>query len=83
MAQSKKQLENDFVYWADKSQEYANAIKKLSAAAVKPATGDKSPPQVQIANFITEKKRLQKLKDDADLSAREIQRKISTFYKLQ
>jgi hypothetical protein len=79
MAQSKKQLENDFVYWADKSQEYANAIKKLSATAVDPATGNKLLSQGQIANFMAEKKRLQELKDDADLSAREIQLKISAL----
>ena len=83
MAQSKKQLENDFVYWMDKSQEYDNAIRKLSASMNDINSGTKSPSQTNAPGYVAEKKRLQKLKADADLSAKEIQRKISAFYKLQ
>ena len=83
MAQSKKQLENDFVYWMDKSQEYANAIRRLSVSTSDVNTGAKTPSLANAPDFIAEKKRLQKLKTDADLSAKEIQHKISTFYKLQ
>ena len=83
MVQSKKQLENDFVYWMDKSQEYANSIRKLSALTQEIKTDTKSPLQIKPAEIITEKKRLQKLKADADACAKEIQCEISTFYKLR
>jgi hypothetical protein len=83
MVQSKKQLENDFVYWMDKSQEYDNSIRKLSALTQEVKTDSKSPSQIKPAGIIIEKKRLQKLKADADACAKEIQQKISTFYKLQ
>ena len=79
MVQNKKQLENDFVYWMDKSQEYSNAIRKLSASIQEVNTG---PSQVNVPELVAEKKRLQKLKADADLSAKEIQLKISRLYKL-
>jgi len=79
MVQSKKQLENDFVYWMDKSQEYANAIRKLSSS---PQQANIGPSQVNVPGLAGEKKILQKLKADADLSAKEIQRKISAFYKI-
>jgi len=79
MTQSKKQLENDFVYWMDKSQEYAHAIRKLSASIQEANIG---PSQVNVPGLATEKKILQKLKANADLSAKEIQRKISAFYKI-
>jgi len=78
MVQSKKQLENDFVYWMDKSQEYSNAIRKLSSVR-EAAIGNKSLSPGQTGDVIAERKRLQRLKADADLSAKEIQRKISAF----
>jgi hypothetical protein len=77
MAQSKKQLENDFVYWMDKSQKYSNAIRKLSEPLNKAATEAHSTSLAQTAKVMTEKKGLQKLKTDADACAKEIQRKIS------
>jgi hypothetical protein len=63
----------------DKSQEYANAIHKLSASIQEANIG---PSQVNVLGLAAEKKMLQILKADADLSAKEIQRKIYAFYKI-
>ena len=79
MVQSKKQLENDFVYWMDKSQGYSNAIQKLSGSADKAPLGVNSSSLLHAGEVTAEKKRLQKLKTDADLCAREIQHKISAL----